>query len=195
MKLANRTKGLLAESGPLLFALRLPFRVLKVLADVFTTRFYGFFLESMGPGCRIEYGVRIEGAKNVSIGRGVTIGKGTVIVSEIKSAKLKIGDRVQINRGCHIDHTGGLDIGEDSLLSEEAIVYSHSHGVDPRSMPQPIPKRIGKNCWIGARAMLMEKSDTIADNTLVAAGSVVSKAITQEGGIFAGVPAKRIAER
>lgn len=195
MKLVSRTRGLLAESGPVLFALRLPFRVLKVAADILNTRFYGLFLEKMGPGCRIEYGVRIEGAKNVSLGRGVYIGKGTVIVSEIKSAKLKIGDRVQINRGCHIDHTGGLEIGEDSLLSEESIVYSHSHGVDPRSMPQPIPKRIGVNCWIGSRAMLMEKADTIADNTLVAAGSVVTKSIEQDGGIFAGVPAKLIADR
>lgn len=195
MNIANRTKGLFAESGPVLFALRLPFRAFKVLADIINTRFYGLFLEEMGPGCRIEYGARIEGARNVAIGRNVRIGKATIIVSEIKTAKLRIGDRVHINRGCHIDHTGGLEIGEDSLLSEEAIIYSHSHGVDPHSIPQPIPKKIGKNCWIGARAMLMENAHTIADNTLVGAGSIVTKAIEDEGGVFAGVPAKRISDR
>ena len=195
MGLTNRTKDLLAESGIVLFALRLPFRVLKVAADKINTLFYGFFLEELGPGCRIEFGVRIEGAKNVAIGRNVRIGRGTLFISEIKTAKLRIGDRVQINRSCHIDHTGGLTIGDDTLISEEAIVYSHSHGVDPRSVPKPIAKMIGKNCWIGARAMLLENASTIADNTLVAAGSVVTKPIDDEGAIFAGVPAKRIADR
>lgn len=195
MSITKRTKDLLAESGVLLFALRLPFRVLKVAADKINTLFYGFFLAELGPGCCIEFGVRIEGAKNVAIGRNVRIGKGTLLISEIKTAKLRIGDRVQINRSCHIDHTGGLTIGEDTLISEETIIYSHSHGVDPHSVPKPIAKMIGSNCWIGARAMLLENASTIADSTLVAAGSVVTKSIHDEGGIFAGVPAKRIGDR
>lgn len=195
MSIISRTRGLYAESGLFLFVLRVPARAIRVFANLVTTRFYAFFLGEMGANTLIEYGVKIEGARNVSIGRNVYIGRGTLIVSEIKTAKLRIGDNVQINRSCHIDHTGGLTIGDNSLISEEAVIYCHSHGMDPRSPPQPIAKTIGKNCWIGARAMLLAAADVIADDTLVAAGSIVSRSINEIGGVFAGVPARRISAR
>lgn len=179
----------------MLFLLRLPFRVAKTVADLATTRLYGLFLGAMGRGCRIEFGARIENPRQVFLGRNVQIGKGTLIVSELPGAELRIGDRVQINRSCHIDHTGNLEIGAGTLISEEAIVYSHSHGSDPRSTPRPIEKKIGENCWIGARAILLENASLIADNTLVAAGGVLTKSAEKAGMVFAGVPAKRISDR
>lgn len=195
IQVAKRLKNLLAGSGPVLFLLRLPFRLTKTVADVGTTRLYGMFLGAMGPDCRIEFGARIENPRYVFLGRDVKIGKGTLIVSEISNAELHIGDGVQINRSCHIDHTGHLRIGAGTLLSEEAMIYSHSHGIDPRSKPCPIRKEIGADCWIGARAILLDNAETLADNTLVAAGSVLTKSIDTAGSIYAGVPAKRIADR
>lgn len=186
---------LLAGSGLVLFVLRLPLRVTKTVADLAATRFYGLFLGEMGPGCRIEFGARIESPRSVFLGRNVHIGKGTLVVSELPSSKLHVGDNVQINRSCHIDYTGGLDLGAGVLISEEAVIYTHSHGTDPRSAPRPIEKKIGKDCWIGARALVLENADHLADNTLVAAGSVLTKPVDDRGMILAGVPAKPVAKR
>lgn len=195
MQIAKRLKLLLEGSGPVLFALRLPFRFWKSVLDLGTTRLYGLFLADMGPGCRIEFGARIESPRKVLLGKNVSIGKGTLIVSEITDATMVVGDNVQINRSCHIDHTGNLQIGSDTLISEEAVIYSHSHGVDPRSVPTPMAKSLGRNCWIGSRAILLENALSVADDTLIAAGSVVTKSIDEPGGIVAGVPAKRVSDR
>lgn len=195
MRISKRLRSLLGSSGLILFVLRLPFRLTKAIADLATTRLYGMFLGSMGSGSHIEFGVRIESPRNVHLGKNVRIGKGTLIVSEIASARLRIGDSVQINRSCHIDHTGNLEIGASSLISEGVIIYSHSHGNDPRSSARPIEKKIGENCWIGARSMILENASVLPNNTLVAAGSVVTKSFESDGKVLAGLPAKEITDR
>lgn len=50
---------------------------------------------------------------------------------------------------------------------------------------------IGKNCFIGARAVVLY-GVTIADEVIVAAGSVVTRSITESRIIVAGNPAKKI---
>lgn len=51
--------------------------------------------------------------------------------------------------------------------------------------------RIGNNCFIGERAILMY-GISIPNNTIVAAGSVVTKSISEERVILGGNPAKVI---
>lgn len=51
--------------------------------------------------------------------------------------------------------------------------------------------RIGNNCFIGERAILMY-GVSIPNNTIVAAGSVVTKSISEERVILGGNPAKVI---
>lgn len=50
---------------------------------------------------------------------------------------------------------------------------------------------IGDNCFIGNRAIILY-GVTIPDNTIVAAGSVVTKSILESGCIVAGNPAQII---
>jgi len=50
---------------------------------------------------------------------------------------------------------------------------------------------IGSNCFIGAHAILMY-GVTIADNIIVASGSVVTKSFLESGVIIGGNPAKII---
>lgn len=50
---------------------------------------------------------------------------------------------------------------------------------------------IGSNCFIGARSVIMY-GVTIADNVIVAAGSVVTKSVSESNVIVAGNPAKII---
>ena len=51
--------------------------------------------------------------------------------------------------------------------------------------------KIGNNCFIGARSVIMY-GVTLADNTVVAAGSVVTKSIQQGNLVIGGNPAKEI---
>lgn len=191
----NKIKGLYSGSGLVLFCFRLPLRAIKVCLDYVTTKCYQIFLGSAGKGCHIEFGARIERPRAVYLGNRVTIGKNTVFVSEGGLQKLIIEDNVQVGRSCHIDHTGGLTIGENSLISEGVYIYTHSHGVDPRSEPIPIEKNIGRNCWIGSRSMILENCKAISSGSLVAAGSVVTKNIDQENLIVAGVPARKLKQK
>ena len=50
---------------------------------------------------------------------------------------------------------------------------------------------IGNNCFIGARSVIMY-GVTIADNVIVAAGSVVTKSVTESNVVVAGNPARVI---
>ena len=50
---------------------------------------------------------------------------------------------------------------------------------------------IGRNCFIGQNALVLY-GVSIADNVIVAAGSVVTKSITESNVIVAGNPAKVI---
>ena len=51
--------------------------------------------------------------------------------------------------------------------------------------------KVGNNCFLGAHAVIMY-GVSIADNVIVASGSVVTKSITESGVIVAGCPAKVI---
>ena len=53
------------------------------------------------------------------------------------------------------------------------------------------PVIIGNKCWIG-EAVRIQKRAIIPDNTIVGAGSIVTKKFTEENTIIAGNPAKII---
>jgi len=55
-------------------------------------------------------------------------------------------------------------------------------------MQYNMPVRIGVNCWIGAGALIMP-GVTVGDNSVIAAGAVVTRNIPPNV-IAAGVPAK-----
>jgi acetyltransferase-like isoleucine patch superfamily enzyme len=53
---------------------------------------------------------------------------------------------------------------------------------------------IGDDVWLGAHSVVTAGTH-IANGVIVAAGAVVTRSITQEGVIVAGIPAKIIGER
>ena len=54
------------------------------------------------------------------------------------------------------------------------------------------PIRIGKNCWIGANAVILPGVQ-LGDNVIVGAGAVVSKSFPNDV-VIGGVPAKLISK-
>jgi maltose O-acetyltransferase len=99
-----------------------------------------------------------------------------------------------INARCRIDTRGGVFIAENVSISEECIILTADH--DPRSASlagRTRPVRIGRDVWIGTRAMILP-GVSIGEAAVVAAGAVVTKNVNPRE-IVAGVPARVIGMR
>lgn len=138
----------------------------------------------------IKQGVKFSNSNNIVIGSECIIGNNTILFSEINEGTLLIGNNVQVNSNVHLDYSGGLRIGCNTLISEGVMVFTHSHGYNPRSKPIPKPTSIGEGVWIGAKAILMDGLN-VGDGAIIASGSVVTKDVSAHS-IVGGNPAKLI---
>jgi acetyltransferase-like isoleucine patch superfamily enzyme len=187
----NTINAFKARHGLFLSVFRLPIRFLIRIFNRINTLRWRLFLKEVGSNVVIEMGVDFESPLLVSLKDNVTIQKGAFFRSELLSGEIIIGKNVQINSNVFIDHTGLINIGENSLISEGVKIYSHSHGYDPRSPPNPKPLNIENNVWIGSEAMVLENCSNIGENVIVAARSVVTKNVIKNT-IVAGFSAKTI---
>jgi putative colanic acid biosynthesis acetyltransferase WcaF len=89
---------------------------------------------------------------------------------------------------------GKIDIQEGATIAQEAYLCTGTHDFnDPTLQLITKPITIGKNAFIGARAMLLP-GVCIGDRVTVGAMSVVSKDVPDHQ-IVAGNPARKIGER
>lgn len=166
----------------------------RAIHDALNHAIYGPSLKSLGRGVRLGRGIFIGNPAMVSLADRVRIGECCIFGSELTGGYLKVGRAVDFNDGCRIDFSGGIEIGEGCLFSTGVILYSHDHGHDPRSIPAGLPKRIGRNVWIGARAIVLPSCRSIGDGAIIGAGAVVGKDVPA-GAIVAGNPARPLASR
>jgi acetyltransferase-like isoleucine patch superfamily enzyme len=105
---------------------------------------------------------------------------------------LTLGKDVFINAGCRFQDTGGITIGDGSLIGHGSTLTTLNHGIDPdrRADMIPLPVTIGRKVWLGA-AVTIVPGVTIGDGAIVGAGSVVTKDVPANT-IVGGVPAKLI---
>ena len=105
---------------------------------------------------------------------------------------LTLGRGVFINLGCRFQDTGGITIGDDTLIGHGSTLTTLNHHVDPdrRADMVPAPIRIGRKVWLGA-AVTVVPGVSIGDGAIVGAGAVVTKDVPANA-IVAGVPAKVI---
>ena len=147
-----------------------------------------------GRGGKIQSGVIMRYPKNISLSENVSIGRGARLESEFSDSKLDIGANSQVNTNVRLDFTGDLIIGKNVLISESVIIYTHSHGQNPKSIPKKTPLHIEDNVWIGGNVTILEGVGRIGEGAMVAAGAVVTGEVPA-GKIVGGVPAKVIRER
>jgi acetyltransferase-like isoleucine patch superfamily enzyme len=105
---------------------------------------------------------------------------------------LTLGKDVFINIGCRFQDTGGITIGDGSLIGHGSTLTTLNHAIDPdrRADMIPAPVTIGRKVWLGAGVTVVP-GVTIGDGAIVGAGSVVTNDVPAST-IVAGVPAKLI---
>ena len=103
---------------------------------------------------------------------------------------LTLGRDVFINLGCRFQDTGGITIGDGSLIGHGSTLTTLDHGIDPdhRGDMVPAPIVIGRKVWLGASVTVVP-GVTIGDGAIVGAGAVVTKDVPPDA-IVAGVPAR-----
>jgi len=103
---------------------------------------------------------------------------------------LTLGKDVFVNSGCRFQDTGGITIGDGTLIGHGSTLTTLNHAVDParRADMLPAPVRIGRRVWLGASVTVVP-GVTIGDGAVVGAGAVVTKDVPADT-IVAGVPAK-----
>lgn len=103
---------------------------------------------------------------------------------------ITVGDHVFINAGCKFQDQGGIYIGDETFIGHNVVLATLDHDIDPekRYMLYPAPIHIGKRVWIGSNVVIT-KGVTIGDNSVIAAGAVVTKDVPANV-VAGGVPAK-----
>ncbi|WP_353930091.1 acyltransferase [Okeanomitos corallinicola TIOX110] len=112
--------------------------------------------------------------------------------------KIYIGSHTYINRHTFLDAIESVTIGNHCAIGPGCYITDHNHGTDLNFPPleQPMvskPTKIGDRVWIGANVTIL-KGVTIGNDTVVGAGSVVTKDLPEKA-IAVGVPAKVIKHR
>lgn len=148
-------------------------------------------LGSAGSGVVIQSGVVIRHPGQIHVASGVRIGRHTALTTERADGSLRIGSETWIDRDCHIDFTGALEIGAGCTISANVRLYTHDHGRNPRSEPNARMLKIGDGVWIGTGAAILQNVGEIGAGSLVAANAVVTKSVPP-GVLVAGNPARVI---
>ena len=105
-----------------------------------------------------------------------------------------MGNRACLGECAHAYTLGEIEIQEGATVAQEAYLCTGTHDFkDPSLQLVTKPITIGKNSFIGARAMILP-GVSIGDYAIVGAMSVVSKDVPDHQ-IVAGNPAKKIGER
>ncbi len=162
----------------------------RFVVTLFSSKFFSFPL---------MFKIRIRYYKKAfNIGANPVIEHGVWIQSTHGlNGSIVIGNNVLLARNVSIDFSGGATLEDSVWLSEGAELHTHIHEVDEfrvitgKGTVRPSGLILRRGCWIGARAIVCPQAREIGENSVVAAGSVVTKPVPKNV-IVAGNPAKVI---
>lgn len=107
---------------------------------------------------------------------------------------ITIGESVMLNYGCVILDVCSVSIGDHTLIGPNTHIYTACHSLDAQERLNDVefgkPVTIGANVWIGGNCCILP-GVTIGDNTIIGAGSIVTKDIPANV-IAAGNPCRVI---
>ena len=160
-------------------------------------------------------GVRLD--RSCYVGPGVSVGPDQTLAMR---GVVEVADSCELNQGVELNPFGGViriarrvwlgpyvviyghggvEIGEQTLVSMHCTILSSNHAIPAtgtliRDMPDELrPTRIGQDVWIGANSVILG-GVTISDGAVVAAGAVVNRDV-DAGAVVGGVPARLLRKR
>ena len=146
--------------------------------------------------------VRVDGSGRVALEKGVhlgyrpapRLGSGEILLqARVEDSAISIGARTLTSSNLTICAMESVRIGRGCQIGDQVSIYDCDfHEIEPstrlESPGEIAPVSIGDNVWLGSRVMVL-RGVTIGDNTVVAAGSIVTKPLPQNV-VAAGIPAK-----
>ena len=115
-------------------------------------------------------------------------------IKRLRVEGVQIGDKCKIFTDLTLSEPYLVFIGDNVTISTNCSLLTHDNSVIKfmENATDIMGKiTIGKNCFIGANAVLLP-GVSLADGTIVGAGAVVSKSVTEPNCVIAGNPAKII---
>lgn len=106
---------------------------------------------------------------------------------------IRVGRNVFVNQNCTFYDLGGLDIADDVMIGPNVSIITTGHPIAPSQRHAAVvakPIVIERNVWIAAGATLIG-GVTVGENSVVAAGSVVTKDVPPNT-LVGGNPARLI---
>lgn len=124
--------------------------------------------------------------------------KNDTIIYVKKNAKLILGQNSSTGHHTEISVSNNVVIGDDVIMGAYTYITDSNHSFDLRGISirnqgmEVGCVNIGNNVWIGRNAMVL-KNAGVGDNSVVAAGAVVTK-MYGPNVILGGVPGKILKE-
>ena len=146
-------------------------------------------------GCLID----AKGSDNegIKMANGVFIGRQSSVYC--KNGNIQLEEKVNLGIGCILFSSNAIKIGQGTLLAAHCYLLSGGN-YDYTDLSIPFieqsgdltegPLEIGKNCWLGAKVVVLDHA-SIGDNCVIGAGAIVSKAIPANS-LAVGMPARVI---
>jgi len=106
---------------------------------------------------------------------------------------ISVGRNVFVNQNCTFYDLGGLDIADDVMIGPNVSIITSGHPIEPSQRRTGVtakPVAIERNVWIAAGATIIG-GVTVGENSIVAAGSVVTKDVPPNT-LVGGSPARVI---
>jgi acetyltransferase-like isoleucine patch superfamily enzyme len=106
---------------------------------------------------------------------------------------ITVGRNVFINQNCTFYDLGGLEIADDVMIGPNVSLITSGHPIRPSERRSGViakPIVIERNVWIAAGAIIIG-GVTVGENSVVAAGSVVTKDVPPNT-LVGGNPARVI---
>jgi acetyltransferase-like isoleucine patch superfamily enzyme len=151
----------------------------------------------VGPAVSLGFDTATKISGTVEVGDACELNQGVEL--NPWGGSIRIARRVWLGPYVVIYGHGGVEIGEQTLISMHCAVLSSNHAIPPkgtliRDVPDELlPTKIGRDVWISANAVILG-GVTIGDGAVIAAGAVVNRDV-EAGAVVAGVPARLVRKR
>ena len=128
--------------------------------------------------------VKFKGKAHFAVHSSLLVSESTIV----------FGNNFSCNNGTKISCVKGIEFGDKCLLGTNVLIMdSDGHKIfeDSKQHADKESIKIGNHVWLTSQVSVL-KGTNIADDIVVAFGSVVTKDLKESNTICAGVPAKAI---